>query len=78
MSDQEPEPHAGGRNAPVARPGMRLPMVGHLPLPSATDSIYLGGLALLAALELIDWPVAVAIALGHEIVSRARDTRAAA
>jgi hypothetical protein len=53
-------------------------MVGHLPLPSATDSIYLGGLALLAALELIDWPVAVAIALGHEIVSRARDTRAAA
>jgi len=33
------------------------------------------GLALMAAFELMDWPVAIAIAIGHEIAHRAR-TRA--
>jgi hypothetical protein len=30
------------------------------------------GLALMAALEIIDWPVALVIAVGHEIAHRAR------
>src|SRR5262249_26320172 len=31
------------------------------------------GLALMAAFEGIDWPVAVVIAVGHELAGRARD-----
>jgi hypothetical protein len=31
-----------------------------------------GGLALMAALEIIDWPIAIVIAVGHEIAHRAR------
>jgi hypothetical protein len=34
-----------------------------------------GGLAVMAVLEVIDWPVALVIAVGHEIAYRAR-TRA--
>jgi hypothetical protein len=30
------------------------------------------GLALMAAFEVIDWPIAVIIAVGHEIAHRAR------
>ncbi|PYN91963.1 MAG: hypothetical protein DMD89_29220 [Candidatus Rokuibacteriota bacterium] len=33
------------------------------------------GLALMAALEVIDWPVAIVIGIGHELAHRAR-TRA--
>lgn len=33
------------------------------------------GLTLVAALELIDWPVAIVVAVGHELAHRAR-TRA--
>jgi hypothetical protein len=31
-----------------------------------------GGLALMAVLEVIDWPLAIVIAIGHEIAHRAR------
>ena len=31
-----------------------------------------GGFALMAALEIIDWPIAIVIAVGHELARRAR------
>jgi len=37
-----------------------------IPLPSVGTALYYGGIATLVAAELIDWPVAVAVAVGHE------------
>jgi hypothetical protein len=36
-------------------------------LPSPRETVYYGGLALLAAFELIEWPVAAAIAVGTAV-----------
>lgn len=37
-------------------------------LPSREQALYFGGLSVMAAIELIDWPVAVAIAVGNALV----------
>lgn len=39
-------------------------------LPSRRNAAYYGGLALLAAFELIEWPVAVAIGVGAAVMGR--------
>ncbi len=39
-------------------------------LPSREDSMFYGGLAAGAAFALIDWPVALAIGVGHAMLSR--------
>jgi hypothetical protein len=44
---------------------VNLPVVGSVEIPRPEQLAYFGGLAALAALELIDWPVAVVIAAGH-------------
>lgn len=62
-------------NGAADRREVLLPGLGHLPLPSGKDAIYLGGLAVLAAAELIDWPVALAVAIGHEIVTRTKNSQ---
>ena len=41
-----------------------------LPIPSTETAVYYGGIAALAAVELIDWPIAIALAVGHEILTR--------
>jgi hypothetical protein len=41
-----------------------------IPLPSLGTALYYGGIATLVAAELIDWPVAVAVAVGHELLTR--------
>ncbi len=42
--------------------------------PQANQRLaWYAGLALMAALEIIDWPVALVIAVGHEIAHRARN-----
>ena len=48
---------------------VNLPVVGQLEIPRPEQLAYYGGLALLAAFELIDWPVAVVIAAGHLLAS---------
>lgn len=45
-----------------------------LELPPPDQLAYLAGLGLLTALEIIEWPVAVALALGHEL-ARNRHSR---
>jgi len=68
------------RAASVARPrrasarGRRLPSVIHRERPHPRLAWY-AGLGLIAALEIIEWPVALVIAIGHEVAHRAR-TRA--
>jgi hypothetical protein len=46
-----------------------LPVVGQVQIPRPDQLAYYGGLAALAAFELIDWPVAVVIAAGHILAS---------
>ncbi|ORV52572.1 hypothetical protein AWC05_24125 [Mycobacterium florentinum] len=48
---------------------VRLPVVGQTEIPRPEQLAYYGGLAALAALELIDWPVALVIAAGHLLAS---------
>jgi hypothetical protein len=46
-----------------------VPLFGQLEIPRPEQLAYYGGLAALAAFELIDWPVAVVIAAGHILAS---------
>jgi hypothetical protein len=48
---------------------VNMPVVGQLEIPRPEQLAYYGGLAALAAFELIDWPVAVVIAAGHLLAS---------
>ena len=51
---------------------LNLPMVGKVSVPPPEQLAYYGGLALLAVFEIIDWPVAVAVAAGHLMASNHR------
>jgi hypothetical protein len=42
-----------------------VPCVGVVRLPAPRQLAFYGGLALLAALEVVEWPIAVVIAIGH-------------
>lgn len=46
-----------------------LPVFGRVTVPRPEQLAYYGGLALLAAFEIIDWPVAIAVAAGHMLAS---------
>ena len=48
---------------------VNLPVIGQFEIPRPEQLAYYGGVALLAAFELIDWPVAVVIAAGHLLAS---------
>ena len=44
---------------------LNLPLMGRVSVPRPDQLAYYGGLLALAAFEIIDWPVAVAVAAGH-------------
>lgn len=46
-----------------------LPVLGQVSVPRPEQLAYYTGLAVLAAFELIDWPVALVIAAGHILAS---------
>jgi hypothetical protein len=46
---------------------LNLPIVGRVRIPHPEQAAYLGALGVLAAFELIDWPIALAIAAGHAL-----------
>ena len=46
-----------------------LPVVGRIRIPRPEQLAYYGALAGLAALEIIDWPIALAIGAGHALAS---------
>jgi hypothetical protein len=48
---------------------VNLPVLGQVEIPRPEQLAYYGGLAALAAFELIDWPVALVIAAGHLLAS---------
>jgi hypothetical protein len=47
-----------------------LPVVGRVSVPRPDQLAFYGGLAALAALQIIDWPVALAITAGHLLASQ--------
>ena len=47
-----------------------LPLVGRVDIPRPDQLAYFGGLAALAALEIIEWPVALIIASGHVLAEQ--------
>jgi hypothetical protein len=48
---------------------LRLPVVGRVPIPRPDQLAFYGALAALVAIEMVEWPVAVAIGVGHALVS---------
>ncbi|RVW08171.1 hypothetical protein EGT67_17320 [Prescottella agglutinans] len=50
-----------------SRFAIRLPIVGDVGVPSPEHVAYYAALGLLAVFEVIEWPVAVAIAVGHAL-----------
>jgi hypothetical protein len=48
---------------------LQLPVVGRVPFPRPDQLAFYGALAALVAVELVEWPVAVAIGAGHALVS---------
>lgn len=51
-----------------------LPVLGiRIPLPTAERAVYYGGVAGLVAAELIEWPIALVVVAGHEILMRSRN-----
>jgi hypothetical protein len=54
----------------VAGPRVRLPIVGEVTLPPADKLAYYAGIGLLAALDLIEWPIALVIVTGHVLAAQ--------
>ncbi len=49
---------------------LALPLLGRVQLPHPQNMAYYAGLGALAALELVEWPAAVALAVGHALTSQ--------
>ena len=50
---------------------LELPIVGSIPVPPPEQIAYFAVMGLMVAFEIIEWPVAVTIAAGHEARTRA-------
>lgn len=61
---------ASKRVADARHFALRLPLIGSVKVPSPDRLALFGVLGGLVVLELIDWPVAVAIGIGSAVVSR--------
>ena len=48
---------------------VELPVIGTVCLPPAQQLAFVGGLAALVALDVIEWPVGVALTAGHVLAS---------
>ena len=49
---------------------MRVPVVGQVSVPSAERLAFYGGLGILAVVNVISWPVALAIGVGAAVAAR--------
>lgn len=49
--------------------GVTLPVLGRIRIPRPEQLVFYGTLAGLAALDIIDWPIALAIGAGHALAS---------
>jgi hypothetical protein len=49
---------------------LRIPGVGSVRLPSVDRLIFYAALGVLAAFEIIDWPIALIVAVGHLLAAQ--------
>jgi hypothetical protein len=49
---------------------LNLPVVGRVSIPRPERLAYFGALGVMAAVEIIDWPIALAIAAGHVLAEQ--------
>lgn len=66
LADQR---EASKRVAQASRFSIRLPLVGRVRVPPPDQLAFVGALGALVALELIEWPVALAMGLGSVVIS---------
>ena len=65
--------HDTGGGVPQRRPCFTVPLVGfRIRLPEPERIAWYAGLGLMAALELVDWEVALVIGVGHLIADNTR------
>jgi hypothetical protein len=66
--------HVRKEHLPEQQPSVRLPVVGLvLPVPAKEELPFILGIGAIAALNLIDWPIAVIVAVGHTIATHSRN-----
>jgi hypothetical protein len=65
--------------APGSRPGasvtagriaINLPLLGNVKLPPPEQMAYYAGIGALVALEVVEWPVALVLAVGHALITQ--------
>jgi hypothetical protein len=71
MADSSANGHPGKQQE--HRPAVTLPVVGaQLTLPPPDHLAWYVGVGIMAAFELVDWPVALVIAASHALAQRSR------
>ncbi|MCH5642755.1 cation-translocating P-type ATPase [Gordonia sp. ABSL49_1] len=61
--------------AEAERFAVQVPVLGRISVPSPDQLAFYGALGLLAVLEVIDWPVALAVGVGHAATTRHLEQR---
>jgi len=61
----------------IKRLSVRIPLAGKVSLPPPEQLAFYGALGALAAVSVIDWPVALAIGVGAAVVAHEAGTRSA-
>lgn len=49
---------------------IQVPFLGRVKLPRPEETAYYAGIGLLTAVELLEWPAAVALAVGHALIGQ--------
>jgi hypothetical protein len=73
VTDAPSQRDVAARVAGADRFAISLPVVGRVPIPRPDQMAFYAALAGLVAVELVEWPVAVAIGAGHALVSQRRE-----
>lgn len=79
-------PRATSRNRPVLHAAaaaerairrdsvhLDLPIVGRLRLPAADEVAFIGGVAVLVMIGVVEWPVGIALGVGHALATSRRN-----
>lgn len=74
-----PHPPFSTRRLPPAddrrsqRIALTLPLLGRLSLPPPEQMAYYAGIGALVALEVLDWPAALVLGVGHALITQQRN-----
>ena len=67
--DGATRPRASERMREAETMHLNLPVIGHVRMPRADHLAYYGGLAALSAFQLIEWPIALVLGVGHVLAN---------